>query len=49
MLHQRKFRARQSAMIRAFAAFYADSIEYDEDHLKFLRLRRDNYLKSLRT
>lgn len=34
---------------KALAAFFADSIEYDEGHLAFLRQRRDAYLVSLRS
>jgi len=31
-----------------YAKFYADSYEYCEEHLNFLRKRRDAYLQSLK-
>lgn len=48
MTHHRQARQHQVAMRRAFAAFYADSFEYSEQHMAFLRVRRDNFLKTLR-
>jgi len=48
MTHHRQARQHRIAMQRAFAAFYADSFEYSEQHMAFLRVRRDAFLKTLR-
>lgn len=33
--------------LKAYAAAFADSIEYSEQHLAFLAVRRDNFIRSL--
>ncbi len=48
MKHQRIVKAHKLQLQRAFAPFYADSFEYCDEHLAFLRRRRDEFLFSLR-
>lgn len=33
---------------RLYAALFFDCFDYNEEHLAFLRIRRDNYLQSLK-
>ena len=48
MTHQQIIREQRRQFQKAYATFYADSFEYSEQHLNFLRRRRDAYLQSLR-
>lgn len=47
MTHHQIARERQQQFRKAFAPFYADSLEYCEEHLEFLRRRRDAFIHSL--
>lgn len=48
MRYQRLAAVQRQQLQKIFAAFYADSFEYSEDHLAFLRQRRDSFLQSLK-
>lgn len=44
---QRIPRRQLLALQNLYAQYYADSLEYCEEHLAFLRVRRDEVLQSL--
>lgn len=48
MKHQQIAKTRKLQFQKAFAPFYADSFEYCEEHLAFLRRRRDAFIATLK-
>ena len=42
-------KSRRPRVARAYAALFAEAIDYTEEHLAFLRLRRDHFLLTLRS
>ena len=48
MKHQRDLGLRHPKVRRAYWAMFADSLEFNEDHLNFLKNRSTRYLQALR-
>ena len=48
MKHQRLTGLQSLRVRRAYLAMFADSFEYNEDHLRFLADRSARYIQSLR-
>ena len=49
MKHQPRLSQRQAACLQGlYAEMYAGSLEYNDQHLRQLRYRRDAYLRSLK-
>jgi len=48
MKHQRNLGLRHPKVRRAYWALFADDVEFNEDHLSFLKDRHVRYLQSLK-
>ena len=48
MKHQRDLGLRHPKVRRAYWTMFADSLEFNDDHLSFLKDRRARFLQSLR-